>query len=267
MFRYFGSGGDNYRMWLSWRPKASVAIVESKDGIEWTSPPKVVLGPRKETGWEEDINRPVVLRRSDGYHMWYTGQAKGHSWIGYATSPDGNTWKRMSEKPVLTAEKPWEKTGVMCPHVDWDEDAKLFKMWYSGGEQNEPDAIGYATSVDGLTWVKSDLNPVFKPETKNQWEKAKVTACQVIKQPSGYLMFYIGFETEQHAQIGVARSKDGITGWQRHPANPIIRTSPRGAANDWDASACYKPYAIFDGKKWLLWYNGRRGQLQRTEAD
>ena len=23
--------------------------------------------------------------------------------------------------------------------------------------------------------------------------------------------------------------------------------------------ACYKPFAIFDGKKWLLWYNGRHG--------
>ena len=36
-------------------------------------------------------------------------------------------------------------------------------------------------------------------------------------------MFYIGFRDQDHAQIGLARSKDGITGWQRHPANPIIR--------------------------------------------
>ena len=35
--------------------------------------------------------------------MWYTGQAKGHSSIGYATSHDGVTWKRMSDKPVLVA--------------------------------------------------------------------------------------------------------------------------------------------------------------------
>jgi len=83
--------GDTYRMWLSWRPKRSVALVESKDGIHWSEPPKIVLGPRAETGWEDDINRPVVVKRADGYHIWYTGQAKGHSWIGYATSPDGVT--------------------------------------------------------------------------------------------------------------------------------------------------------------------------------
>jgi len=36
-------------------------------------------------------------------------------------------------------------------------------------------------------------------------------------------MFYIGFRNVNYAQIGVALSKDGITDWQRHRANPIIR--------------------------------------------
>jgi hypothetical protein len=106
-----------YRMWVSWRPKRSVALVESADGIQWSEPPQIVLGPRPETGWENDINRPVVLRRPEGYHMWYTGQARGHSWIGYATSPDGTNWNRRSSKPVLSAEAPWEKVAVMFPYV------------------------------------------------------------------------------------------------------------------------------------------------------
>ena len=71
--------GGRYRMWLSWRPKQSLALVESKDGVHWSEPPQIVLGPRKETGWEDDINRPVVLKREDGYHLFHTGQAKGHS--------------------------------------------------------------------------------------------------------------------------------------------------------------------------------------------
>ena len=98
--------GEAYRMWLSWRPKKSLALVESKDGIRWSEPPQAVFGPRPETGWEDDINRPYVLKRSVGYHLWYTGQAKGRSWIGYATSRDGRVWKRMSARPVLEAERP-----------------------------------------------------------------------------------------------------------------------------------------------------------------
>jgi len=250
----------SYRMWLSWRPKQSVAIVDSNDGFHWNGPPRIVLGPRKETGWEDEINRPVVVRRGDNYHMWYTGQAGGHSAIGYATSSDGIAWKRMSDHPVLAPDQPWEKMALMCPHVIWDEQAKQFRMWYSGGEQYEPDAIGYATSPDGLSWTKSKSNPIFAPDPQLPWEHHKVTAVQVIKRADDYLMFYIGFRDTAHAQIGVARSKDGITHWQRHSANPIVRATGGDA---WDADACYKPFAIFDGQKWLLWYNGRRGGVEQ----
>src|SRR5207247_7425967 len=117
--------GDRYRMWFSWRPKQSIALVESQDGLTWTEP-TVVLGPNAKSGWEEDVNRPTVVKNGESYHMWYTGQryaaqAKGRSWIGYAPSPDGKTWERQSDKPVLSPEQPWEKVAVMCPHVLYDE--------------------------------------------------------------------------------------------------------------------------------------------------
>jgi len=247
-----------FRMWFSWRPTKSVALVESADAVNWNEP-VIVLAPNAATDWENDINRPVVVKRGDGYHMWYTGQARGHSWIGYVTSADGKTWKRMSEKPVLSPEAPWEKVALMCPHVIWDNAARLFRMWYSGGEQYEPDAIGYATSSDGLKWTKSEANPIFRADPNNPWEKHKVTACQVLRQSDWYLMFYIGFRDVDRAQIGLARSRDGIGNWQRHPANPILRPGE----NKWDHDACYKPYAILDGGRWLLWYNGRRGSVEQ----
>ena len=251
--------GDTYRMWLSWRPKKSIALVESRDGIHWSEPPRIVLGPRPESGWEDDINRPCIVKRADGYHLWYTGQTKEHSWIGYATSPDGIAWTRRSDRPVLAPAAPWERVAVMCPHVLWDEAAGVFRMWYSGGGQVEPDAIGYATSPDGLAWARHAANPIFAPDPAHAWESNRVTGCQVLRRADGYLMFYIGFRDEAHAQIGLARSDDGIGNWQRHPANPIIRPS----REQWDHDACYKPYAIFDGRRWLLWYNGRRGGLEQ----
>ena len=68
----------------------------------------------------------------------------------------------------------------------------------------------------------------------------------------------LGGEQYEPDAIGYATSKDGLTGWQRHPENPVIRPG-----NAWDASAVYKPYAIFDGKRWLLWYNGRNGGVEQ----
>jgi len=249
---------DTYRMWFSWRPKASVALAESSDGVHW-SEPQIVLLPNESSGWEDRVNRPVVLRRPDGYHMWYTGQNRRRSYIGYATSPDGISWNRISERPVLSPELPWEKEAVMVPHVLWDSSEQRYKMWYSGGDQYEPDAIGYAESRDGLTWSKRP-DPVLTPVPASNWESTKVTGGQVQCHEGWYIMFYIGFSDVDHAQIGLARSRNGITDWQRLPANPII---PAGQAAAWDADAVYKPYAVLRDDQWLLWFNGRQQRVEQ----
>jgi len=252
-----------YQMYCSWRDNNSIALSESNDGLKWSAP-VVCLSPSKNSGWEDILNRPVIIQKDDMYHMWYTGQAEGsswtdtteaHSWIGYAISKDGRNWTRKNAKPVISPDVPWEKGAVMCPHVIWDEEEKIFKMWYSGGELGEPDAIGYATSKDGVNWEKYKNNPVFSNNKDNEWEQAKVTACQVIKRRNDYLMFYIGFKNIDFAQIGAARSKNGISNWERFKDNPIVKPG-----SGWDASAVYKPYAVPDIKKnrWLLYYNGRR---------
>jgi predicted GH43/DUF377 family glycosyl hydrolase len=246
-----GNGNDILASGTTSYDADSAANIAALDAIlaEWTSSDTYAMRYAK----------IFALKNGNRYQIWYTGQARGRSWIGNATSDNGKSWQRTSGRPVLSAEAPWENVAVMCPHVLYDEEAKLYRMWYSGGELYEPNAIGYATSADGLTWTKHKDNPIFKPEPKNRWEQDRVTGCQVIRQGDWFLMFYIGFQDGNTAQIGLARSRDGITGWQRHPANPLIR---RGK-NKWDHDAVYKPYAILDGQRWLLWYNGRKGGIEQ----
>jgi beta-1,2-mannobiose phosphorylase / 1,2-beta-oligomannan phosphorylase len=248
---------DSFNMYCSWRPKRSIALSVSNDGLHW-SKPEICFSYNDSSGWERDVNRPVVIFKDGKYHMWYTGENDSLSAIGYAVSTDGKHFARVSSNPVLSAELPWEKKALMCPDVIWDADAKVFRMWYSGGEQYEPDAIGYATSTDGIKWNKYSGNPVFQRDRKHEWEASKVTACQVIKRKDDYLMFYIGFKNIDFAQIGMARSKDGITNWERYSENPIIRPGM-----GWDSSAVYKPYAIDANGRWLLYYNGRKNNMEQ----
>jgi predicted GH43/DUF377 family glycosyl hydrolase len=263
------SDKGRFRMWLSWRPTKSVAISESEDGIHWSAP-EVVLAPNRASGWEDDLNRPVVVHRDGIYHMWYTGQTwssnhtkggheDGHSMIGYATSENGHNWIRQSARPTLKPELPWEGVALMCPHVLWDKQLNLWRMWYSGGEQYEPNAIGHATSSDGLLWVKDSANPILKPDAHYAWESQRVAGAQVLQWDNWFYAFYIGYRDIDHAQVGLARSRDGIHGWERYPANPIVRATGSG----FDADACYKPYALFKNGKWMLWYNGRSGHLEQ----
>ena len=273
-----------YRMWVSWRSMKCIALVESVDGIHW-SDPVCVLSPDTTIGldddpdakWLSNLNRPVVLKKDNVYHLWFTGQQPGGlSRIGYATSPDGVQWTIMNNKqPVLTFEPgSWEdqptqgKSAVMCPHVIWDANEQVYKMWYSAGDSWEPLAIGHATSADGINWTKNAKNPIFISDKSKPYEAYGVGACQVIKNPwgedgtQGYLMLYISYRDIKYAQISMAFSENGTSDWVRYENNPIIRPSQNG----FDASACYKPYAILDGTRWMLWYNGRNGMENGVDS-
>ena len=68
--------GEEIYMYFSWRKEKSIALVKSKDGIHWTEP-EICIGPREtKKGWEDDLNRPAVVKKDGIYHMWYTGQYK-----------------------------------------------------------------------------------------------------------------------------------------------------------------------------------------------
>ncbi|MDR3792275.1 MAG: family 43 glycosylhydrolase [Terracidiphilus sp.] len=282
--------GTRYRMYFSWRPRKSIAIVESNDGIHWEIPadgPRIVLGPSAETQWEGDINRPTIVQVGETYHLWYTGQTKTNSAIGHAVSKDGLVWTRANGRngaPVLTPLLPWEGVDVMTPDVLWEPEEKLFKMWYSAGEQYEPNAIGYATSTDGQVWSRNERAPIFAADPQHTWEKERVTAPCIVKDGGYYYAFYIGFKDIQTAAIGVARSRDGITNWERYRQNPIVRPPVPNDASQflddhlwkrhrwghrfeqehaWDGDACYRPSVLHERGRWMLWYNGRRGTVEQ----
>lgn len=250
---YVSEQNKMLRMDFSYRGKKSCAVVFSEDGIHW-SEPILTLTPNPESGWEDDINRDCVLYIDGVYKMWYTGQANGHSWIGYAESRDGLSFERTQSEPVIRFEHPWEGDSVMNPCVLYENG--IYRMWYSAGDTYEPNVIAYAESKDGIHWEKYGDNPIFACEKKNRFEQDRIGGCSIVKtEDMGYLMFYIGYEDIDTARICVAHSMDGITGWERSPHNPLVEPT----AGEWDSEACYKPAVIWDEKekKWRLWYNGR----------
>lgn len=252
---YVWIDSGRYRMDFSYRNKQSCAVTFSNDGIHWEKP-QLTLPPNLQSGWEDDINRNCVLCTDGIYKMWYTGQARGYSYIGYAESKDGINFVRISNEPIMVPEFPWEGESVMNPCVI--QENGMYRMWYSAGETYEPNVLAYAESDDGIVWKKRRANPIFVCDEENFYEKNRVGGCQVIKTDDmGYLMFYIGYEDIDTARICAARSDDGIVGWKRSPLNPLVEPDK----NRWDGDACYKPTVVWneaDGK-WMLWYNGRRG--------
>jgi len=253
-------------MWFSWRAKSVLAHVSSTDGVVWSDPPQIII-ERPKT-WRlrllrkvrllrnpcREVSRPSVIYHSGIYHLWFC-EHYHKVIVSYATSKDGLFWK-LVRRGVLVPDREWEKNAVMCPCVLYDEDEKLFKMWYSGGEQYEPDSIGYAVSANGKHWRKHPRNPVFTPDPTLEWEKDRVTAMHVVRTPGMYYGFYIGFQDGfERSCIGVAKSPDGVSNWRRHEGNPIVTP---GAGDAWDNCNVYKPYVICAAQRWKMWYNASR---------
>ena len=253
-------GSAKYNMYFSWRPMKAIALVRSNDGVNW-SEPEICLRHDETSGWEDNLNRSCTLWWNGEYHMWYTGQARGYSKIGYAKSKDGIHFTRVRRDPVLISERPHEGFSVMNPYVLRDEARGTFRMWYASGETYEPNVLCYAESKDGVMWEKSPLNPIFLHGDGKAWDRNRVGGCEVYPLKDGrYVMFYIGYSDIHTARIGAAISPDGIRCWKRLKANPLVEPT----ASEWDSAACYKPSAVWDEENgcWRLWYNGRTGSRE-----
>jgi predicted GH43/DUF377 family glycosyl hydrolase len=191
--------------------------------------------------------------------MWYTGRHVDTTvtpnidirQIGYATSPDGVTWTRQNGgNPVLTPSTPaaWDDGQVYYAWVI--KDGTTYKMWYTGFSTFE--AMGYATSTDGISWTRSG-SPILMAQGTG-FEATSVGAPSVIKDGTTYRMWYTGFNNSGSGatEIGYAESTDGLA-WSRFAGNPVI---PRGAAGTWDAAFTWFPSALRDGNIFKIWYTG-----------
>lgn len=243
---------DNETLCICASERASGALIKltSTDAKHWKKTSTLLKGTPG--SWEDCVNRGCIIKTDSICYLWYTGQAEGKSAIGFAKSYNGETFSRIQEGPIMIAENPFEGVSVMNPCVLWDNTHGVFKMWYSAGENYEPDVICYAESKDGVSWKKHP-NPVMLPLSKHEWEKAKLGGVSVVQDKNEeYTMYYIGYQNVDVARICYATSNDGIH-WVRPDNNLILSPSK----NSWDADAVYKPSFIEYRGKQFLFYNGR----------
>lgn len=89
--------------------------------------------------------------------MRYSGRSRTQpdDWrIGHATSVDGLVWTDDLDNPVfgLGAADGFASGRVSNPVVAVSGEG--YHLWYSGGQINSPSELGYATSRDGVRWLR-----------------------------------------------------------------------------------------------------------------
>jgi len=146
------------------------------------------------------------------YMMYHMGTDGGNEFIGLAYSANGICWKRYGCTPILNpgAAGDWDNTGVgYCTVMNV---SGSWQMWYCGGP-NTNHGIGYATSPDGISWIKHTDNPIFHISDNISWRNERTyTPCILYDvgnfsgngNASLYKMWFSGRSTTGEYSVGYA---------------------------------------------------------------
>ncbi|HEU4943467.1 MAG TPA: hypothetical protein VFT18_09385, partial [Gaiellaceae bacterium] len=186
-------------------------------------PANPVLGPTTSSALDNDnVDDPAVVKVGSTYVMWYSGSSDdgGKSAIFMATSTDGTAWTRGNAgAPVLQGTASgFDENGVYGPEVVYDAGDALtpYRMWYSG-RAGAFGGIGYATSVDGVTWVKRGAPglpvPVLEHGPAGSADSFSAADPSVLRDGSAWKMWYTGDDSSKK-RIAYATSLDGVN-WSK----------------------------------------------------
>jgi predicted GH43/DUF377 family glycosyl hydrolase len=259
--------GSTYHMWYGGNDGTNrrIGYASSPDGIVWTKyggNPVINLGPG---GWDDThIYLSSVIFDGTSFHMWYSGSEGPHYRICYASSPDGVSWTKPNLGLIsfggntnnnivldIGTSDSWDDEYVFSPEIIFDGSA--YHMWYSGFDGAHR-RIGYATSLDGLNWVKHPENPVIDVGPSGSWDDYYAFIPQIVHDGSYYHLWYTGHDGSRF-KLGYAVSQDGVT-WVKGPINPILDIGPSGS---WDDVHVLYPEVLYDGTDFKMWYSGGDG--------
>jgi hypothetical protein len=145
-----------WRMWyvscVGWTRHASEGVrhhyhlryAESANGVDWEADGRVAIDFADER--EYAIARPCVVRRGEGYAMWFSARGSAYR-LGFATSADGLDWTRSDDAAGLDVSPgEWDGEMIAYPHVL--EHAGREHMLYNGNNYGAT-GVGLATRRAG----------------------------------------------------------------------------------------------------------------------
>jgi hypothetical protein len=167
-------------------------------------------------------------------------------------------WDKHDENPVVTKGQSgeWDDHGISVQSVIYDSLSATYKMWYTGGREFPRASIGYATSLDGITWERYQYNPILTPGAEGEWDDLNIGLASVVREDGeNYHLWYAATSDKLIYSIGYATSPDGID-WEKYKDNPVMTVGP---AEAWDETWVSFPFVLFDGSIFKMWYAGYSG--------
>jgi hypothetical protein len=231
--------GGVYQMWYddsgALYSIGAIRTATSTDGLHWANDTAstqvgatvikgVLPGPEPwnegSYGAEDILYNPsgssTIVDPVDGSSVWdnkfvmyYDGTSGGHESVGLAVSNDGINWEGYNggAAPVLDSSASGWDSGYVGYGTVIQTGPHAFEFWYSGGTGGTLNqGIGYATSTDGIHWVKDPTNPIFDITDGVPWRSGRTYTPMVI----GNRMWFTGVSSSGVYSIGYATESGGV---------------------------------------------------------
>ena len=164
--------------------------------------------------------------------------AQGASW------PSGS-WQRASNDPIIAPRGDgWESAGTFNPSVVVHNGQVV--MLYRAQDRNGTSRLGYATSVDGIHFIRRP-EPVMSPETDYERDGG-IEDPRLVSIDGTYYLTYTGYNKKE-AQLCLATSND-LVHWDR---KGVLLPAYQGRWNvGWTKAGAIVPERI-DGNYWMCY--------------
>lgn len=123
----------------------------------------------------------------------------------------------------------------------------LYHMFYTAGGT---EAIGYATSTDGLAWENYAENPVFEADGTG-FDAVSVGGSAVLVEGDTWVLYYTG-ERAPGTMSGVGRATaPGPTGPWTRSEDPVLTS---GSPGEWDVPGIIPVSVIATSEEYIIYY-------------
>jgi hypothetical protein len=197
-----------YLYYIGWNTKVtvsyhlSIGLAISDDG--GNSFHKNSEGPLLDRSIDEPFfnTAPCVLREADKWRMWYiscTGweivseRPEPRYHVKYAESTDGISWVK-TNRVCIDYDENTRAIGRPCVYKESDSYKMLYSYRGVAGYRTDPAQgyrLGYAESVDGLTWTRRDED-VGIERSDSGWDSVMMEYCYVYRYHDRSYLFYNG---------------------------------------------------------------------------
>lgn len=157
----------------------SICHATSTDGVTFEpNADNPVFAPTGSWNCGRAIDADVVVADDRVLLAWATRDpSMTIQMVGTASAPVSSAFERADwtdhsvDRPALAPTLDWELDCIEAPALVWD--GARFGMFYAGGYNNAPQQIGWATSDDGVQWIRGYLDPLIPHGEPGTWNSSE----------------------------------------------------------------------------------------------